>query len=76
MSAKDTCPEATAEIFSYALLLKGGERTMQILQLLEESKREKVQTELESLKDIPAEGIRQLWVERRSLENLPETAGW
>ncbi|HEX4772158.1 MAG TPA: hypothetical protein VH351_15085 [Bryobacteraceae bacterium] len=64
-----------AEVFSYALLLKGAERAVQILELLEENKREEVKAVLESLKGIPAEGIRRLWRERRATEDLPKTAG-
>jgi flagellar motor switch protein FliG len=60
-----------AEVFSFALILKGSDRTVQILELLEESKREEVKTALESLKSIPPEAIRRLWSERRTGEHLP-----
>ena len=64
-----------AEVFSYALLLKGSERAAQILELLEEGKREEVKTALEALKGIPPDGIRQRWCERRRAEDLPLAAG-
>ncbi|MBV8478133.1 MAG: hypothetical protein JO138_02985 [Acidobacteriaceae bacterium] len=58
------------EVFSYALLLKGAERGTQIIELLDEGKQEEVKAALESLKDIPAAGIRQLWCERRRADEL------
>lgn len=64
-----------AEVFSCALLLKGADRAVRILELLEEGKRAEVKTALESLKSIPSEAIRQLWRQRRTAEDLPTIAG-
>ncbi len=64
-----------AEVFSCALLLKGSDRAVRILELLEEGKREEVKTALESLESIPPEAIRQLWQQRRIAEDLRTVAG-
>ena len=63
-----------AEVFSYALLLKSADRGAQILELLDEPKREAVKTALEPLKSVPPEVIRQLWRERRMTEDQPPAA--
>jgi flagellar motor switch protein FliG len=58
-----------AEVFSYVLVLKvGGDRADGILELLEPAKREEVQQALQTLKSMAPERVRQLWRERRSLE--------
>lgn len=64
-----------AEVFSYALVLKGADRAPQILELLEEGKREEVKTALEPVKSIPLEAVRQLWRQRRTEEDLRTAAG-
>lgn len=64
-----------AEVFSYALLLKGAERAVRILELLEEGKREEVKTTLDALKGISPEAIRQLWRKGRIAEDLPTATG-
>ncbi len=64
-----------AEVFSCALLLKGADRAVGILELLDQGKREEVKTALESFKSIPPEAIRQLWGQRRTTEDLPAVAG-
>ena len=63
------------EAFSYALLLKGGDRADKILDLLSHEKREEVKSALEGLNAMPPEAIRQLWRERRKADELPVTAG-
>ena len=59
-----------AEVFSYALLLRGAGRTQQILELLDEAERQDVKTALESLTSIPLPEVRQLWVEHRAAEEV------
>lgn len=58
-----------AEVFSFALVLKGADRTTRILELLEEGKREEVKIAREALKNNPPEAIRRLWHERRLAED-------
>ena len=65
---------SNAELFSFALLLKGADRIAQILELLEEGKREEVKTTIEAWKSIPPETLRQLWREGRTAEDLPPAA--
>ena len=64
-----------AEVFSYALLLKGADRIDQILALLEAGRREEVKTVLEQLRAIPPDAIRLLWRERRAAEDSVLPAG-
>ena len=64
-----------AEVFSYALLLKGADRAVQILELLDERKQEEVKAALETLKGMPPAAIRQLWCERRKADELSTVAG-
>ncbi len=64
-----------AEVFSYALLLKAGDRAEQIMEVLDERKQEEVKAALERLKGMPPDGIRQLWRERRKADELSTTAG-
>lgn len=53
------------EAFAYALLLKAGDRTVQIMDLLEPGRREEIKTALETLKTVPPDSIRQMWGEGR-----------
>lgn len=64
-----------AEVFSYALLLKGGDRSVRIMDLLDEGKQEEIKALLESLKGTPPDAIRQLWRERRITDELSMAAG-
>lgn len=64
-----------AEGFSYALLLKGGDRVSRIMDLLEEPRQEEVKAVLESLNGISPEDIRQLWREQRITDELSMAAG-
>lgn len=66
-----TCTEA----FSYALLLKGGERNVRIMDLLNEGKQEELKAVLESLKGTPPDAIRQLWREQRITDELSIATG-
>ncbi len=63
------------EVFSYALLLKGAERTTQIIELLDEGKQEEVKAVLEPFKGMLPAAIRQLWCERRKADGLSTAAG-
>jgi len=65
----------SAEVFSYALALKGAGLAERILQLLDTAKREEVEAALEPLRGMPPEGIRQLWCERRRGDELSVAAG-
>jgi len=65
---------SSAEVFSYALLLKGADRAAEILALLDEQKREVVETALDRLKSIPPEVIRQRWLQLRTTEDLRTAA--
>ena len=59
-----------AEVFSYALLLKGGDRAAAIFELLDTGKQEEVKTALEARKNLPLDTIRQLWQEQRQADEL------
>ncbi len=57
-----------AQVFSYALRLKGAERAEKILALLDEKKLEEVKECLQVLDGMTLAGIRQLWREQRMIE--------
>ena len=64
-----------AEVFSYALLLKGEGRRARIMDLLEEGKQEEVRAVLERLTETSPDAIRQLWREQRVADELSMPAG-
>lgn len=57
-----------AQVFSYALFLKGVERAEKILALLDEKRSEEVRAFMQAFEGMTPAGIRQLWHEQRKAE--------
>ncbi len=60
----------SAEAFTYALTLRGGERDKEILNLLDETKRGEVKAALAALRDRPAKEIWRKWDAERKADEL------